>query len=175
MLIDEAWYAHGRFHPDLRPNALECGADYVTQSTHKMLSAFSQASMIHVRDPEFNEHRFREDLNMHTSTSPQYAMIASLDVARKQMSMEGFGQLSRCIRIARRLCEGIADTGAFRVLELEDMLPRELADDGVRMDPTKLSVDVSASDSRPARSSLSCFRTTGSRSRRSPTTRSRCW
>ncbi len=145
VLIDEAWYAHGRFHPDLRPNALECGADYVTQSTHKMLSAFSQASMIHVADPDFDEHRFREDLNMHTSTSPQYAMIASLDVARKQMSMEGFRQLSRCIDIAARLRAGIDKTGVFRVLTLADMLPEELVDDGIRLDPSKLSIDVSAS------------------------------
>jgi arginine decarboxylase len=145
VLIDEAWYAHGRFHPALRPNALECGADYVTQSSHKMLSAFSQASMIHVNDPDFDEHRFRENLNMHTSTSPQYSMIASLDVARKQMSMEGYAQLSRCIDIADRLRAGIAQTEVFRVLELDDMLPDELADDGIKLDPTKLSIDVSAS------------------------------
>jgi arginine decarboxylase len=145
VLLDEAWYAHGRFHPTLRPNALECGADYVTQSTHKMLSAFSQASMIHVADPDFDEHRFREDLNMHTSTSPQYAMIASLDVARKQMSIEGFAQLSRCLEIATRLRAGINETGVFRVLELEDMLPAELDEDGIRLDPTKLSIDVSGS------------------------------
>lgn len=145
VLIDEAWYAHGRFHPALRPNALECGADYVTQSTHKMLSAFSQASMIHVSAPDFDEHRFREDLNMHTSTSPQYAMIASLDVARKQMSMEGYSQLSRCMEVASRLREGINATGVFRVLELQDMLPWELVNDGIRLDPTKLSIDVSAS------------------------------
>ena len=143
VLIDEAWYAHGRFHPALRPNALESGADYVTQSTHKMLSAFSQASMIHVADPDFDEHRFRENLNMHTSTSPQYAMIASLDVARKQMSMEGFLQLSRCIDISTRLREGINSTGVFRVLELEDMLPEELQNDGIRLDPSKLSIDIS--------------------------------
>ena len=145
VLIDEAWYAHGRFHPDLRPNALECGADYVTQSTHKMLSAFSQASMIHVADPDFDEHRFRENLNMHTSTSPQYAMIASLDVARKQMSMEGFLQLSRCIDIATRLREGINKTDVFRVLTLEEMLPDELGKDGIKLDPCKLSVDISSS------------------------------
>ncbi|MEP0202725.1 MAG: ornithine decarboxylase [Halioglobus sp.] len=145
VLIDEAWYAHGRFHPALRPNALESGADYVTQSTHKMLSAFSQASMIHVNDPDFDEHRFRENLNMHTSTSPQYAMIASLDVARKQMSMEGFAQLERCIDIAGRVRAAIDATGVFRVLSLADMLPQELADDNIRIDPTKLSIDVSAS------------------------------
>jgi arginine decarboxylase len=161
VLIDEAWYAHGRFHPELRPNALECGADYVTQSSHKMLSAFSQASMIHVRDPDFDEHRFREDLNMHTSTSPQYAMIASLDVARKQMSMEGFAQLSRCIAIAKRLRDGIAATGVFRVLELADMLPTELADDGIRLDPTKLSIDVSASGKSARKLQLELFATHG--------------
>ncbi|HEY7776346.1 MAG TPA: ornithine decarboxylase, partial [Kineobactrum sp.] len=120
VLIDEAWYAHGYFHPQLRPCALESGADYVTQSTHKMLSAFSQASMIHVADPDFDEHRFRENLNMHTSTSPQYAMIASLDVARKQMSMEGFARLQACFDIAAQLREGINRTGVFRVLTLEE-------------------------------------------------------
>ncbi|MFK8043490.1 aminotransferase class I/II-fold pyridoxal phosphate-dependent enzyme [Congregibacter sp.] len=145
VLVDEAWYAHGYFHPRLRPCALESGADYVTQSTHKMLSAFSQASMIHVGDPEFNESRFREHLNMHTSTSPQYGLIASLDVARKQMSMEGFSRLDRCIGYASELCEGIADSDRFRVLGLADMLPRELADDSVRLDPTKLTIDVSRS------------------------------
>jgi arginine/lysine/ornithine decarboxylase len=143
VLVDEAWYAHGYFHPALRPCALECGADYVTQSTHKMLCAFSQASMIHVGDPDFDEARFREHLNMHTSTSPQYAMIASLDVARKQMSMEGFSRLSRSMGFAAQLREGIARSGCFRVLELEDMLPDELREDNIRLDPTKLSIDVS--------------------------------
>src|SRR3954447_16968879 len=82
VIADEAWYGFARFHPAFRPTALDAGADYATQSTHKVLSAFSQASMIHVNDPGFNEHLFRENFNMHTSTSPQYSMIASLDVAR---------------------------------------------------------------------------------------------
>lgn len=161
VLVDEAWYAHGRFHPALRPNALECGADYVTQSTHKMLSAFSQASMIHVGERQFDEHRFREHLNMHTSTSPQYAMIASLDVARKQMSMEGFERLSRCIAMAQRLREAIDATGVFRVLRLEDMLPAELADDGIRLDPTKLSIDCSASGMSARQIQLELFENYG--------------
>ena len=44
VVVDEAWYAYARFHPAFRPTALESGADYVTQSAHKMLSAFSQAA-----------------------------------------------------------------------------------------------------------------------------------
>ncbi|GAB5414132.1 MAG: aminotransferase class I/II-fold pyridoxal phosphate-dependent enzyme [Congregibacter sp.] len=143
VLIDEAWYAHGFFHPQLRPCALESGADFVTQSTHKMLSAFSQASMLHVREPDFDEGRFREHINMHTSTSPQYALIASLDVARKQMSMEGYARLSQSIAYARQLRDGLEKLGTMRALSLEEMLPGELADDDVRLDPTKLTIDVS--------------------------------
>ncbi len=157
VLIDEAWYAHGRCHPQLHPTALACGADYVTQSTHKMLSAFSQASMIHVADPDFDEHRFRESLNMHASTSPQYAMIASLDVARKQASLEGFSLVARCLDLAARLREGINRTGIFRVLDLADMLPLELADDGIRLDPCKLTVDTSGSGLSARRVQLILF------------------
>ncbi|MEO0436874.1 MAG: aminotransferase class V-fold PLP-dependent enzyme [Pseudomonadota bacterium] len=145
VLVDEAWYAHGYFHERLRPTALECGADYVTHSTHKTLSAFSQASMIHVSDSEFDELRFRENLNMHSSTSPQYGLIASLDVARKQMSLEGHACLSRCLAFAQQLRDGIDETGAFRVLQLDDMLPVELREDRIRLDPTKLTIATSNS------------------------------
>ena len=44
VIVDEAWYGFARFHPEFRPTALEAGADYATQSTHKVLSAFSQAA-----------------------------------------------------------------------------------------------------------------------------------
>lgn len=143
VVVDEAWYAFGRFHPDFRPTALEVGADYVTHSTHKVLSAFSQASMVHVNDPEFNEHLFRENFNMFASTSPQYGLIASLDVARRQAVMEGCKLLSRSLQLAVELREKINQTGVFRVLELADLVPAELAEEGVRLDPTKLTVDVS--------------------------------
>ncbi len=145
VLIDEAWYAHGQFHPSFRPNALDSGADYVTHSTHKMLSAFSQASMIHVNDPSFDVHRFRENLNMHTSTSPQYVMIASLDVARKQMNLEGYKCLCRCLGTVNRLRAEINAIERFKVLELKEILPIELQEDSIRLDPTKLTIDVSNS------------------------------
>jgi len=143
VIIDEAWYGFARFHPAFRPTALEAGADYATQSTHKVMSAFSQASMIHVNDPGFNEHIFRENFNMHTSTSPQYAMIASLDVARKQMVMEGYKLLSRTLALAAELRSQINSTGVFRVLELDELLPDEVKGDGIRLDPTKVTVDIS--------------------------------
>jgi arginine decarboxylase len=143
VIVDEAWYGFARFHPEFRPTALEAGADYAAQSTHKTMSAFSQASMIHVNDPTFNEHIFRENFNMHSSTSPQYAMIASLDVARKQMVMEGYKLLSRTLALARELRKQINSTGVFRVLELEELLPESLRRDGIQLDPTKVTVDIS--------------------------------
>ncbi len=143
VVVDEAWYGFARFHPAFRPTALEAGADYVTQSTHKVLSAFSQASMIHVNDPEFNEHVFRENFNMHTSTSPQYSMIASLDVGRKQAAMEGYKLLSRTLQLSAELRTQINSTGVFRVLDLGDLLPEEVAQDGIQLDPTKVTVDIS--------------------------------
>ncbi len=143
VIIDEAWYGFARFHPEFRPTALESGADYATQSTHKVMSAFSQASMIHVNDPDFRQHLFRENFNMHTSTSPQYTMIASLDVARKQAVMEGYKLLSRTLTLTKELREQINSTGVFRVLELADLLPEEVKDDGIRLDPTKITIDIS--------------------------------
>ena len=144
VIVDEAWYGFARFHPAFRPTALEAGADYATQSTHKVLSAFSQASMIHVNDPGFNEHLFRENFNMHTSTSPQYSMIASLDVGRKQAVMEGYKLLSRTLALSQELRAQINSTGVFRVLELDALLPEEVRRDNIRLDPTKVTVDISS-------------------------------
>jgi arginine decarboxylase len=142
VIIDEAWYGFARFHPEFRPSALEAGADYATQSTHKVLSAFSQASMIHINDPDFREHLFRENFNMHTSTSPQYGLIASLDVARKQAVMEGYKLLARTLELAKEARGLINSTQVFRVLELDDLLPDELRGDGIRLDPTKVTIDI---------------------------------
>jgi arginine decarboxylase len=143
VIIDEAWYGFARFHPEFRPTALEAGADYATQSTHKVLSAFSQASMIHVNDPGFREHLFRENFNMHTSTSPQYGLIASLDVARKQAVMEGYKLLARTLELAAEVRKLVNSTKVFRVLELDDLLPDAVQHDGIRLDPTKVTIDIS--------------------------------
>jgi arginine decarboxylase len=145
VIIDEAWYAHARFHPAFRPTALEAGADYATQSTHKVLSALSQASMIHVNDPDFDAHLFRENFNMHASTSPQYGIIASLDVGRQQAMMEGYKLLARTLELAAELRESIDATGVFRALTLTDLLPDEVRDDAIQLDPTKITVDISGS------------------------------
>ncbi|MCG8907597.1 arginine/lysine/ornithine decarboxylase [Pseudomonas sp. DP-17] len=93
--FDEAWYAYAAFHEfyDGRYGMGTRRDDsgplvFTTHSTHKMLAAFSQASMIHVQDAgarRFEQARFNEAFMMHISTSPQYGIIASLDVASAMM------------------------------------------------------------------------------------------
>ena len=71
--------------------------------------------------------------------------VASLDVARKQAVMEGYRLLDRSLKFAAELREKINATGAFRVLALDDLLSDEVKADGIRLDPTKLTIDISAS------------------------------
>ena len=145
VIIDEAWYGYANFHPAFFPCAMQAGADYATQSTHKTMSAFSQASMIHVQDPDFEQIRefFVENFNMHTSTSPQYPMIASLDVARKQMVMEGYSLLQRTLDLSASFRRSINALKRFPVLELDDLITEEVREDGIRLDPTKVTIDIS--------------------------------
>ncbi len=98
--FDEAWLPHAAFHDfykDMhaigkdRPRAKE-SIIFATQSTHKLLAGLSQASQILVRESEsrkLNKHIFNEAYLMHTSTSPQYAIIASCDVAAAMMEAPG--------------------------------------------------------------------------------------
>ncbi|UTT87106.1 arginine decarboxylase (plasmid) [Vibrio pelagius] len=104
---DEAWYAYARFnnlyegrygmhrgerHPDDATIS-------VTHSTHKLLAALSQASMIHLRSGKVpvEPALFNEAFMMHTSTSPQYSIIASTDVSAKMMDDSGEYLTDECI------------------------------------------------------------------------------
>lgn len=147
VIVDEAWFGYAIFHREFYPSAMAAGADYATQSTHKTMSAFSQASMIHVNDPDFEdiEDLFQENFNMHSSTSPQYPMIASLDVATRQMVMEGYSLLQRVLDLSDKLRESINSLKKFRVLEKDDLINPELKNDNIRLDRTKITIDVSKS------------------------------
>jgi arginine decarboxylase len=99
--FDEAWYAYANFHEfydgyhaisSAQPSRATNAITFATQSTHKLLAAFSQASMLHIQNGENREvdlPRFNESFMMHTSTSPQYGIIASCDVAAAMMEEPG--------------------------------------------------------------------------------------
>src|SRR5438105_7947596 len=98
--FDEAWLPHAAFHTFYSTfhsmgKTRERPKDqlvFATQSTHKLLAGISQASQVLVQDAQnrkLDRHLFNEAYLMHTSTSPQYAIIASCDVAAAMMEPPG--------------------------------------------------------------------------------------
>ena len=83
---------------------------YATQSTHKTLTSLRQGSMIHVFDQDFGqkvEETFHEAYMAHTSTSPNYQILASLDLGRRQAALEGFELVQKQVENAMRLRDAI--------------------------------------------------------------------
>ncbi|HZV78982.1 MAG TPA: aminotransferase class I/II-fold pyridoxal phosphate-dependent enzyme [Candidatus Binatus sp.] len=101
LLVDEAWGPHLHFHPELPPSATSIGADVCVNSTHKLLAAMSQSSMIHVRGSRIDLGRLQSTLRIFQSTSPNQVLLASLDVARMQMATQGEELLTKTLALAR--------------------------------------------------------------------------
>jgi arginine decarboxylase len=111
---------------------------YATQSTHKTLTSLRQGSMIHVNDQDFKgevEEAFHEAYMTHTSTSPNYQIIASLDVGRRQVELEGFEFVQRQVEAAMSMRRAISTHPLlqkyFKVLAAGDMIPEEHRESGV--------------------------------------------
>lgn len=103
---------------------------YATQSTHKTLSSFRQGSMIHIYDEDFrrkSESTFLEAYMTHTSTSPNYQMLASLDVGRRQVQFEGYEMVEKSIELAMVFRAKVNDNPKlnkyFDVLTVHDFIP----------------------------------------------------
>lgn len=111
---------------------------YSTQSTHKTLSSFRQGSMIHIYDEDFrrkSESTFLEAYMTHTSTSPNYQMLASLDVGRRQVQFEGYELVEKSIELAMVLRAKINDNPQlnkyFDVLTVQDFIPDKYRETGL--------------------------------------------
>jgi arginine decarboxylase len=111
---------------------------YATQSTHKTLTSLRQGSMIHVYDQDFKgevEQAFHEAYMTHTSTSPNYQIIASLDVGRRQVELEGFEFVQRQIEAAMSMRRAISTHPLlqryFKVLSAGDMIPEGFRESGI--------------------------------------------
>ena len=143
--FDEAWLPHAAFHKfyggfhamgKTRPRPKQAMV-YATQSTHKLLAGISQASQVLVQDSQtvkLDKHLFNEAYLMHTSTSPQYAIIASCDVTAAMMEPPGGTAL-----VEESLLEALAFRRAMRKVDQEfgqDWWfqvwgPDQLADEGI--------------------------------------------
>mgnify|MGYP002622787234 CR=1 FL=1 len=165
---DEAAWLGERLMPDPATARVRV---YATQSTHKTLTAMRQGSMIHVNDQDF-EHGVRAIFNeaymTHTSTSPNYQILATLDSGRRQVELEGYDLVGRSIQLAMTLRERIREDPMlkkyFRVLGPEEMVPDAHRPSGLRkyydpeagwadlepawggdeftLDPTRITLDI---------------------------------
>ena len=157
FLWDEAWFAFAYFNKTYRQRTGMGAANklrkrfkeensekkvrvYVTQSTHKTLTSLRQGSMIHIYDEEFNrlvEDAFHEAYMTHTSTSPSYQILASLDVGRRQVELEGNDMVGKAIERAMILRSKITDhpllAKYFDVITIEDFIPVEYRSSGIAM------------------------------------------
>src|SRR5271163_756702 len=103
---------------------------YATQSTHKTLTSLRQGSMIHVFDQDYDQKvavPFHEAYMAHTSTSPNYQILASLDLGRRQVALEGVELVQRQIENAMQLRDAIDNhpllSKYMRCLRTSDLIP----------------------------------------------------
>ena len=124
-----------RLIPDPRQVRLRV---YQTHSTHKSMSALRQGSMLLVKDIDFHtvEAQFHEAVFTHASTSPNQQLIASLDVARRQMELEGYGLVGNAIEVAFAIRQAVAShpliSKYFRILGADGMVPAQYRESGFK-------------------------------------------
>lgn len=121
LIVDEAHGAHFSFHRLLPKSSTHTEADIVIQSTHKTLTAFSQAAMLHARKDSIDTQKISSALQVVQSTSPNYLLLASLEATRALMDEQGEDLMSRTIDLARNCAVRIASLEGFSVLGVEDV------------------------------------------------------
>ncbi len=139
LVVDEAWGAHLHFSPALPVSALECGADLVLSSIHKIVGSLTQSAILHLGSSELIAPELVDRaVTLTESTSPSSLLSGSLDAARRHAAIDGDELLRRTM----------ADLDALRTriraLPGLDVLDERLTGaPGVHgWDPLRLSVDV---------------------------------
>ncbi|MGW0732169.1 aminotransferase class I/II-fold pyridoxal phosphate-dependent enzyme [Streptomyces sp. NPDC002851] len=140
LIVDEAWGAHFGFHPALPAGALAQGADLVTSSTHKLGGSLSQSAMLHLGHGPFAdrlEPLVDRAFRLVQSTSASALLLASLDLARAQLTAET-GELTASIEAANRVRHTIRRLGRYALVS--DTFGRfaDIAD----TDPLRVAIDT---------------------------------
>ncbi|MBQ9442087.1 MAG: aminotransferase class I/II-fold pyridoxal phosphate-dependent enzyme [Selenomonadaceae bacterium] len=103
LLVDEAHGAHLQFSKKLPTSAMDAGADLSAQSTHKILGSLTQTSMLLAKKNFIDLEKIRRAASLLQTTSPNYLLLASLDIARLQMEQCGEEKISRAIELSKKL------------------------------------------------------------------------
>lgn len=137
VLVDEAHGPHLPFDESLPTEAVAAGADLVAQSTHKLTGSLTQTSMLHGQGSRIDWRRVTQAHQMLQSTSPNYIFLASLDMARHQLAMEGRELVGKSVILARQLRQELAEIKGIRIMTGENIkgLPPN------SLDCTKILID----------------------------------
>ena len=136
LIVDEAHGPHLKFSDKLPMSAMEAGADLCSQSTHKIIGALTQGSLLHVRTRYVDIERVQAIMNLLQTTSPSYILMASLDTARRQIALNGHELLEYAIGLAEYARDKINQIPGFYSYGKE-----LLGNPGVyAIDPTKLCI-----------------------------------
>ena len=138
LLIDAAHGAHLGFHPDLPISALQAGADLVVHSTHKMAGSLTQSSMLHLQGDRLDPLKIEQALTLLQSTSPNFLLLLSLDVARRQLALQGQELLSQTLQLANSARSQIDQIPHLRTINHQQV---------PSLDPTRLTVMIDQLDS----------------------------
>ena len=130
LLVDEAHGAHLQFCKDLPISAMDAGANLAAQSTHKILGSLTQTSMLLVKN--FDVEKVRRAASLLQSTSPNYLLLASLDIARLQMQ-ENPEKISQAVQLSKNLRAEINSIAGLKTFD---------AVKNFQLDLTKITVNV---------------------------------
>lgn len=136
LIVDEAHGPHLAFNDKLPLSAIESGADICCQSTHKIIGALTQCSLLHVHSKRVDVNRVHQILSLLQTTSPSYILMASLDCARRQIALNGKELLDKSIDLANYARDEINKIPGFYCFGKEI-----IGNPGVfSIDPTKITI-----------------------------------
>lgn len=138
VLVDEAHGVHIHFHEEMPISAMQAGADMAATSVHKLGGSLTQSSILNVREGLVDVNRVKTVLSMLTTTSTSYILLASLDMARQHLAMNGHLLAEQAIKLASRARDLINEIPRLYCVGPEILgKPATYA-----MDPTKLLIHV---------------------------------
>lgn len=118
LMVDEAHGAHLQFSDELPLSAMDSGADLAAQSTHKLLGSLTQSSMLMLRK-NFSA-QVRRAASLLQTTSPNQLLLASLDIARLQMELDGRELIQSAVKLSKKLRGELINHG-FKVFDSDDV------------------------------------------------------
>ncbi|MGG1398231.1 aminotransferase class I/II-fold pyridoxal phosphate-dependent enzyme [Bacillus salipaludis] len=138
VLVDEAHGVHIHFHDELPLSAMQAGADMAATSVHKLGGSMTQSSILNVKEGLVSAKHVQSILSMMTTTSTSYLLLASLDVARKQLVTKGKDLIEKSIQLAQSIRKRINEIEHIHCIG-EEILGSKATFD---YDPTKLIISV---------------------------------